>query len=95
MPLFLPIQWNSGLLFVIITSDSTSETCSEYRVVEKLSPAAHGFEGVKIAWQKNKYFGVSEINTKSILNLHRWRIMVFKVRHLWCFASSACMAGAC
>ena len=51
-----PIQLNSGLLFVIkITSGSIAETCSKYRVLEKLSPAAHGFERVNTAGQK-KYF---------------------------------------
>ena len=86
-----PIQLNSGLLFVIkITSGSIAETCSKYRVLEKLSPAAHGFERVNTAGQK-KYFSVCKINTKSITNLHKRKyrgIKVFKVRHPWCFASS-------
>lgn len=82
--LLLPIQLNSGLLFVIkITSGSIAETCSKYRVLEKLSPAAHGFERVNTAGQK-KYFSVCKlINNKSNRG-----ITVFKVRHPRCFASS-------
>ena len=89
--LLLPIQLISGLLFVIkITSGSIAETCSKYRLLEKSSPAAHGFERVNTAGQK-KYFSVCKINTKSITNLHKRKyrgIKVFKVRHPWCFASS-------
>ena len=89
--LLLPIQLISGLLFVIkITSGSIAETCSKYRLLEKSSPAVHGFERVNTAGQK-KYFRVCKINTKSIINLHKRKnrgITVFKVRHPWCFASS-------
>lgn len=88
----MPIQLNSGLLFVIkITSGSIAETCSKHRVLEKLSPAAHGFERVNTAGQKNTLISVCKINTKSIINLHKRKnrgIMVFKVRNPWCFASS-------
>lgn len=68
---------------IVCNKNYIAETCSKYRVLEKLSPAAHGFERVNTAGQK-KYFSVCKlINNKSNRG-----ITVFKVRHPRCFASS-------
>ena len=42
---------------IVCNKNYIAETCSKYRVLEKLSPAAHGFERVNTAGQK-EYFSV-------------------------------------
>ena len=42
---------------IVCNKNYIAETCSKYRVLKKLSPAAHGFERVNTAGQK-EYFSV-------------------------------------